>query len=242
MTHLSLFSGIGGIDLAAHWAGYSTIALVERDEYCQKVLAKNFPGVPIYDDVTTFNGEPFLGRVTLLSGGSPCQDISTANRTGKGVDGERSGLYREIIRIATECRPNWVLIENVHQLIHRGLDRVLSDLEGIGYRATTIVLSSASTGATHKRKRIWVVAHSDQDEQFALPINDEAPMLSEFQRHLWRNLGAVDVRTHDGIPRGLDKYRRRRLEALGNAVSPTQAFPILQAIADLTNPPPQVDI
>ncbi len=237
VTHLDLFSGIGGTTLASHWAGFSTTQFVERDSYCQAVLAKNFPGVPIHDDVKTFNAKPFRGRVTLLSGGFPCQDISTANRTGKGVDGERSGLYREVIRIADECRPDWILLENVHQLIHRGLDRVLADLDSAGYTGRPLVLSSATTGAAHKRKRLWVVAHTDKDSQFTGLFNDEAPMLQEPPRHLWGHVGAVDVRGHDGIPAGVDKFRRRRLQALGNAVSPTQAFPILKAIAELATRP-----
>lgn len=155
MTHLSLFSGIGGFDLAAEWAGFTTVAFVEKDPYCQKVLARHWPGVPIYDDVQTFDGRPFAG-VTVLSGGFPCQDISTAGKGG-GLDGSRSGLFFEMLRIIGEARPHWVIAENSPALRTRGADRVLVEMERIGYAGWPSVVHAGGAGAPHIRKRAYIL-------------------------------------------------------------------------------------
>jgi len=159
MTHLSLFSGIGGIDLAAEWAGFETVAFVEREPFCQKVLAKHWPEVPIYDDITTFNAEPFRG-ITLVSGGFPCQDIS---QTGKqeGLTGKRSGLWFEMLRVIIETRPAWVVAENVGALVRMGIDVCLAGLEAEGYTTRTVVFPACSIGAVHRRDRCFIIAHCD---------------------------------------------------------------------------------
>lgn len=163
MTHLSLFSGIGGIDLAAHWAGFQTIQFVERDKFCQKVLAKHWPSVPIYDDITTFDATPFRGRVSLVSGGFPCQDISQANKTRTGLAGSRSGLWFEMLRVIEQSRPAWVVAENVRALLGMGIDVCLSGLEGVGYTTRTLVVPAAGVGAWHRRDRCFIVgADSDR--------------------------------------------------------------------------------
>lgn len=173
MTHLSLFSGIGGIDLAAHWAGFETVAFVEKDPFCQKVLAKNFPGVPIYDDVSTFNGKQFAG-VDLISGGFPCQDISSANKRATGLDGARSGLWFQMLRIIDEAKPRWVVAENVRQLINMGIDVCLDGLENIGYETGAIVVPAAGVGAWHKRDRVFIVgANLDSCGEPNLPVDAE---------------------------------------------------------------------
>jgi len=157
VTHLSLFSGIGGIDIAAHWAGFETIAFVEREPFCQLVLAKNFPGVPIHDDVTTFDAESFRGRVTLLSGGFPCQDISIAGKNA-GLSGERSGLWFAMLDVISRVKPRFVLAENVAALYSRGIDTVLSGLEEAGYTAEPFVVAASDMGAPHRRQRVFIVA------------------------------------------------------------------------------------
>ncbi len=118
--------------------------------------------VPIWDDIRTFDGRPWRGRVDVVSGGFPCQDVSTANTAhtrGKGVaDGERSGLWREMSRVVCEVRPHHVVVENSPALTFRGLDIVLGDLASMGYDARWGVLGAAGVGAPHLRKRIWIVA------------------------------------------------------------------------------------
>ena len=157
LTHLSLFSGIGGIDLAAEWAGFETVAFVERDPYCQRVLAKHWPEVPIYGDVTTFDGTGFRG-VDLLSGGFPCQPYSQAGKR-RGSDDDRA-LWPAMLRIIRESQPAWVVGENVAGFVGMGLDACLSDLESEGYEARAFVLPACGVGAPHQRYRVFVVAHS----------------------------------------------------------------------------------
>ena len=157
-THLDLFSGIGGFALAARWAGFETIGFCEIDKYAQKVLKKNFPGVPIYEDVTKLNGNQFK-NIYLLTGGFPCQDISIAGK-GAGIEGERSGLWSELHRIISEVRPKYALIENVPALTFRGGTRVIGDLTEIGYDCEWQIVGADDVGAPHRRKRIWIVAYS----------------------------------------------------------------------------------
>jgi len=161
-THLDLFSGIGGFALAARWAGFETIGFCEIDKYAQKVLKKNFPGVPIYEDVTKLNGDQFKD-IYLLTGGFPCQDISIAGK-GAGLDGERSGLWTELHRIISEVRPKYALIENVPALTFRGGTRVIGDLTEIGYDCEWQIVGADDVGAPHRRKRIWIVAYSQSND------------------------------------------------------------------------------
>src|SRR5207253_1186347 len=128
MKLLDLFAGIGGFSLAAHWMNWGTVAFVERDNYAQRVLAKNFPGIPVYDDVRTFNGNQCTANI--ICGGFPCQDISTAGQ-GVGIEGSRSGLWGEYKRIIREIRPKYVVVENVAVLLGRGMGKVLGDLSEI---------------------------------------------------------------------------------------------------------------
>ena len=157
---LDLFSGIGGFALAASWVWGDDLDLqgfCEIDSYCQKVLKKNFPDVPIYSDITELQPEWF-DDIDLLTGGFPCQDISVAGK-GEGIEGERSGLWFEMLRLISGIRPRYALIENVPMLIHRGLGRVICDLAQIGYDAEWQIISAADVGAPHLRKRIWIVAY-----------------------------------------------------------------------------------
>lgn len=155
---LDLFSGIGGFSLAGRWAGFVTVKFVEIDPYCQRVLAKHWPGVPIHDDIRTFDPKPLAGAVDLITGGFPCQDISNAGRRA-GIDGQRSGLWAEMARVIGLVRPRYVLVENVTALLGRGMGRVLGDLSAIGYDAEWHVIPAAAVGAPHLRERVWIVAH-----------------------------------------------------------------------------------
>ena len=165
MRMLDLFSGIGGFSLAASWVWGDELEIAgfcEIDEYCGKVLNKNFPGVPVYKDITKLDGKQFK-NIDLLTGGFPCQDISVAGR-GAGIeDGTRSGLWSEMLRVISEVRPGYALIENVPMLTIRGGTRVIADLTQIGYDASWTIVSAQDVGAWHRRKRIWIVAYPNRD-------------------------------------------------------------------------------
>ena len=162
MTHGSLFSGIGGFDLAAQWMGWDNVFHVERDPFCRKVLAHHFPESQSFDDVKAFDATPFRGRLRVLSGGFPCQPFSAAGKRA-GTSDDRY-LWPEMFRIIREARPTYVVAENVRGLIswNEGmvLDTVCADLEGEGYEVFPVVLPAASVNAPHRRDRIWIVAHA----------------------------------------------------------------------------------
>lgn len=161
LTHISLFSGIGGIDLAAEWAGFETIAQVEKNEYCQRVLEKHWPGVHRAGEIRDFPDREY-GAVTLVSGGFPCQPFSAAGKR-RGTKDDRH-LWPEMLRVIRELAPAWVLAENVYGLlsIESGLvfESVLADLEGLGYTTQAVVIPAAGVGAPHLRYRVFVVGHT----------------------------------------------------------------------------------
>lgn len=156
VTALSLFSGIGGLDLAAEAAGFAPVAFVEREPFCRAVLAHHWPEVPIHDDVAAFPVRRYAG-VALVYGGFPCQDISCAGR-GAGLAGERSGLWFVMLDIIAALRPRFVVAENVSALRNRGVDRVLCGLEEAGYAANALVVAAEDMGAPHRRERVFIVA------------------------------------------------------------------------------------
>jgi DNA (cytosine-5)-methyltransferase 1 len=162
MKQLELFAGIGGFGLAGHWAGIETIAQVEIDDFCQKVLQKNFPNAAKYRDIKEFDGSKYRGAVDIVSGGFPCQPYSTAGKR-LGKDDERH-LWPEMLRVIREVKPQWVVGENVRGLVSwsNGLvfEEVCADLETAGYEVQPFILPAASVGAPHLRYRIWFVAHS----------------------------------------------------------------------------------
>jgi len=157
MKHGSLFSGIGGIDLGFEMAGIQTLWTCEIDDWANKLLQKRFPLATHYRDIKDIGAHNLEG-VDVISGGFPCQDISTAGK-GAGLKGARSGLWFEMWRIISELRPRWVLIENVANLTFKGGARVLHDLAEIGYDAEWQIISARDVGARHLRKRIWIIAY-----------------------------------------------------------------------------------
>ena len=162
LRELALFAGAGGGILGGLLAGWRTVCAVEWDAYAASILvARQNDGTlapfPIWDDVQTFDGRPWRGRVDVVSGGFPCTDISAAGK-GAGIDGEASGMWRHMARIIGEVRPRFVFVENSPLLVRRGLARVLGDLAALGYDARWGVLGAADVGAPHQRDRIWIVA------------------------------------------------------------------------------------
>ncbi|MFC0667042.1 DNA cytosine methyltransferase [Azotobacter chroococcum] len=166
LRELALFAGAGGGILGGQLLGWRTVCAVERDAYAAQVLAQRqndgaLPAFPIWSDVCSFDGKPWRGLVDVVSGGFPCQDISAAGN-GAGIDGERSGLWREMARIIGEVRPQFVFVENSPLLVRRGLAVVLGDLAELGYDARWCVMGAADVGAPHQRDRIWIVAHANR--------------------------------------------------------------------------------
>ena len=162
LHELALFAGAGGGILGGKLLGWRTVCAVEWDAYARDVLVARqndgcLEAFPIWDDVQTFDGTPWRGSVDVVSGGFPCQDISSAGK-GAGIDGERSGMWKQMARICGEIRPRFILVENSPMLVGRGLAVVLGDLAEMGYDATWGVVGAHHASAPHKRERIWIVA------------------------------------------------------------------------------------
>jgi DNA (cytosine-5)-methyltransferase 1 len=167
LNELALFAGAGGGILGGKLLGWRTVCAVEWEPYPASVLCARqndgfLPTFPIWDDVQTFDGKPWRGIVDVVSGGFPCQDISAAGK-GAGIDGERSGMWREMARVIHEVRPRFAFVENSPMLTSRGLGRVLGDLASMGFDARWGVLGAADVGAVHQRDRIWIVARNMAD-------------------------------------------------------------------------------
>lgn len=168
LTFGSLFAGIGGIDLGLERAGMKCIWQVEIDDYARRVLAKHWPAVQRYRDVRFFLGGKrwrrarMAWRPDLICGGFPCQDISNAGQRA-GIDGRRSGLWSEFLRIIRLLRPRIVLVENVAALLGRGMGRVVGDLAECGYDAEWDCIPCAALGAVHIRNRVFLLAYPDSE-------------------------------------------------------------------------------
>jgi DNA (cytosine-5)-methyltransferase 1 len=158
---IDTFSGIGGFSLAARWlGGIETVQFVEREPYCQRILAKHFPGVPIHDDITTYQPQP--GSADIVCGGFPCQDISTAGRQAGIKVGTRSGLFYELMRVIRMVGPRFVVLENVAAIVSGGLDIVLGELAEAGFDAEWACIPASAVGACHRRDRWWLVAYAPE--------------------------------------------------------------------------------
>ena len=156
LTFGSLFAGIGGVDRGFEKAGMSCAWQVEIDQYCISDLKKQWPDVPKYEDITIVTGKE-LGYVDVIVGGFPCQDLSLAGK-GAGLDGERSGLWWEMLRIINEIRPRIVVVENVPGLIVRGFGRFLGSLAESGYDCEYDCVPAAAVGAPHRRDRVFIIS------------------------------------------------------------------------------------
>lgn len=161
MTHASLFSGIGGFDLAAEWMGWTNVLNCEIDEFCRKVLKYHFPNAKQYADMRTTDFTVWRDRIDVLTGGFPCQPFSVAGKR-KGTDDDRY-LWPEMLRAIREIRPRWIVGENVRGLINWSdgmvLEQVCADLEAEGYEVQPFVIPACAVGAPHRRDRVWIVAY-----------------------------------------------------------------------------------
>lgn len=167
LSHGSLFSGIGGFDLAAKWMNWTNVFQCEKDEWCRKVLAKNFPKTERFADIKDFTGYEYTNQIDVISGGFPCQPFSVAGQR-KGKDDDRY-LWEEMLRVIATIKPTYVVGENVTGIIGLALDTVLSDLEAQDYTTETFIIPACSKNAWHRRDRVWIVAYANsigrQDEQ-----------------------------------------------------------------------------
>ena len=230
MNELALFAGAGGGLLGGHLLGWRTVCAVEWDSYATSVLVTRqndgcLPSFPIWDDVQTFDGRPWRGIVDVISGGFPCQDISSAGK-GAGIDGERSGMWRHMARIIGEVRPKFVFVENSPLLVSRGLARVLGDLAEMGYDAKWGVLGAHHVGAPHKRQRVWIVAYPAKGGL----QGDESRFSFSTASRAVQPLGNGVERAFDNIPKpyGLRSYHGMansvdRIKAIGNGQVPAVA-------------------
>lgn len=231
----SLFAGIGGFDLAAKWAGMETAWFSEVDPYASAVLKKHWPDVPNHGDIRNIKGAD-VEPIDILCGGFPCQDISVAGR-GAGIEGERSGLWKEYARLIGELRPRYVVAENVSALRSRGLITVLKDLYALGYDAEWHCIPASAVGAPHQRDRVWIIAYA-KCARWERPLTYDSvlggaqpphtfPLHSSTAQWLSLDEGSADVREGDGISVSME---RRRLQCLGNALSPQIPYAIFKAL------------
>jgi DNA (cytosine-5)-methyltransferase 1 len=243
LRFLSLFAGIGGIDLGLERAGMRCVAQVEIDPFCRAVLAKHWPDVPRFEDVRTVTAADFVEPIDVIAGGFPCQDISRAGN-GIGIDGDRSGLWSEFYRLIREIRPVYVLVENVAALLERGLGRVLGELAAVGFDAEWSVLPACALGAPHSRERVFLVAHAHEIGRRCWRNRvPDAPRCDHWKatqgQRKWEDverwLGAnfkdsdgataipTPIRMVDGLSAELDDTREAECGAFGNAVVPQVA-------------------
>lgn len=252
LNHISLFSGIGGLDLAAEWAGFETVAQVEFADYPTKVLEKNFPNVERWKDVRNFTGKSFRERtgienVTVISGGFPCQPHSLAGKRKASAD-ERD-LWPDYRRIIGEIKPRWVVAENVLGLLSSENGRffrgILRDLSEMGYNVGWCTYPASDVGAVHQRERVFTIAHTNG--KYGKTSRNETTVGNKQIKTFYQEISKLFFINHgnnniefraedksllcgndDGISNIVD-----RLKCLGNAVVPQQAYPIFKAIAEI---------
>ncbi|MGP1602096.1 DNA cytosine methyltransferase [Treponema sp.] len=238
MTHGSLFSGIGGFELGAQRAGIKTIWNCEINPFCRKILKKHFPETIQYTDITALKNPPY---VDIISGGFPCQDISVANPKGEGINGKRSGLWKEMFRIICETRPRYVLIENSPMLLRRGFKTVLQNLSDAGYDAEWHCIQARDFNFPHKRERLYVVCYAKclrcyhntfSHKRLQKILSKQTSRQTLIPMPIKRFNAESDyssVRMYNGFSAELDK---NRIIALGNAVIPAITHFLFECIKE----------
>lgn len=243
MRHLDLFSGIGGFALAAQevWGpAHEIVSFCEIKSYCQKVLEKHWPGVPCHGDIKTLGGAQF-GTIDLITGGFPCQDLSQAGKK-QGTNGKKSGLYREMLRIISESRPQFALFENVRNLLRgeagRWFAQFLYDLATIGYDAEWHCITASAAGANHHRDRVWIVAYPKGStiknsifegipRNFFFKGKPRGNSWEPISGTYWEKAKPRITEVDDGLPGWVGS-----VSGYGNAIVPQVVMPIMQAIKE----------
>jgi DNA (cytosine-5)-methyltransferase 1 len=187
---LDLFSGIGGFSLGLESTGYfETIGFVEKDEFCQKVLKKNFNNIPIESEVRNVKGDSY--KADIITGGFPCQPFSVAGKR-RGTEDDRY-LWDETIRVIRECKPRWFIGENVEGIINisegKVLQQIQKDLEAEGFEVQCVVIPASGIGAWHQRKRVWIIANSNNNGSYQT-AKEMRPSRAAYQSKEWKFIRA----------------------------------------------------
>ncbi|GAC1385847.1 MAG: hypothetical protein NVSMB45_15060 [Ginsengibacter sp.] len=246
MTHGSLFSGIGGFDLAAEWMGWDNKFHCEWNEFGQKVLKYYWPEAESFSDITKTDFTKYANRIDVLTGGFPCQPFSLAGE-GKGIDDDRF-LWPEMLRTIREIQPKWIVGENVYGIISNGggvvFRQIKSDLEIEGYKIIPTIIPACAVNAEHERKRVWFIAHSRSKrlERFNTKWENlrlykrAAPAIISYRNVFERGNGSrydsEYLRSSNGVPSGLHK---ESIKSLGNAIVPQVAYQIFKTIEQFEN-------
>ena len=234
MKFVSLFAGIGGLDLGLERTGHECIGQVEWADYPYAVLEKHWPDVPKIRDVKDFHGTEF-GKFDLLVGGYPCQPFSKAAHSKRYGDQHEAHLWPQVHRIICNVRPSFVLLENVAGHLELGFDRVLGDLAESGYDAEWDCIPASAVGAPHRRDRVFIIAYPNDDSESDCGEHDETRLMSQVRVPFreWpdppENLGVAN-----GVSRRLD-----RLRGLGNAVVPQVAEWIGERLKEIEDDVPE---
>ena len=217
LKHLDLCSGIGGFALALQSTGYfKTIGFCEIDPFCQKVLKKNFPGVPIYNDIKEFKPNDEGLRPDIITAGFPCQPFSIAGKRKSEKDDRN--LWKETFRVIKESRPAFFIGENVGGIVKLYLDTILEDLESANYSTRCFNISASSIGANHQRARIWIVANS---RCFSERCKTKPKQSSG-------NIAGCSGRTHTRSTEGKEEVSKTFTDSLCEGLQGHDSFPIVQ--------------
>lgn len=255
MTHGSLFSGIGGFDLAAEWAGIDNLFHCEINPFGQQILNYYWPETELYENIETADFRKYRGRINHLSGGFPCQDNSNANQSNtrkQGLSGARTGLAYHMLRAVDECRPDFIEAENVGDFltVNGGKDfrTILGELAGMGYNAEWRVCRSSDVGAPHHRERLYIIAYSNglrlqEGQTFFSHVSETAQSLpwvvdgtsvQTFRGGAW-SCEPPALCVDDGLSLAMagftaSQWRKEQIKAYGNAVTPQIPYAIFKAI------------
>jgi len=249
LTHIDLFSGIGGMSIASGWAGFRTVAFCEKDEWCQSILRQYWPDTPIHGDIRTFPGHIYQGA-TLVTGGFPCQPFAQCGKL-RGKEDDRY-LWPSMLDAIIAVMPNWVVLENVPNIIKMALPSIVADLEVARFRCAVFLLPAHGIGAPHRRRRAYVVAESldphpncvrphrekvhphGQEQEAELRHEQGGIPRSMVPEQIWKTIDPRVFGMADGILNRLDKEeRRKRIQAVGNAVVPQLIYELLAPIAKI---------
>lgn len=224
---IDLFSGIGGFSLGLESTGYfKTIAFVEKDKFCQKVLKKHWLDIPIIDDIRNFNGRKY--EADVITGGFPCQPFSVAGKR-KGTEDDRF-LWNEMLRVIKEVKPKYIIGENVEGIINinngNTIKQITENLESENYKVQCLIIPASGVGAWHKRNRLWIIANSDsrlikrENKELQTRGNTITNSSKKDNKESWWETQSEFCGIYDGISEELDKDRVVRIKALGNSIVP----------------------
>jgi len=221
LRHGSLFSGLGGFDLAAQWHGWENVFQVEIDEYCQRLLRLRFPKTDKHKDIRQFDGTKYAGSIDVISGGFPCQPFSHAGKR-RGKEDDRD-LWPEMFRVIQEIKPAWVVGENVAGFINMELDRSVSDLESAGYEVEAVIIPACAKNAPHRRDRVWIVGHSEKNASNKVRKIQKRSCSESGRNDCYNESGIITNSDSRGLQEPWSELKTDRLgqydEAIANAKS-----------------------